>query len=168
MRKQFKNVILIILLLLSVQINGDSRTLKVPGCQNMSKNLKNEGFYFVFESTKRKVFEKRQNVLKWIKSIYKWMNDQHADYGWHDDCWHEDGCRHEDSGGRRDDGGQTKERTNKFLRLKFTQFFNSQFLYSQRPKKIEDRPSKVAQTADSFNKNENSSLKNVYPFGRHD
>ena len=63
---------------MSVQINGGSATLKVPGCENVSKNPKiceNYCFYFYFESTKRKSFEKRQNVCKLVVSILKYFSD---------------------------------------------------------------------------------------------
>ena len=139
-----KNVKFILILVVFLVINGGSSTLRVPGCENVSKNLRICEiccFYFYFESTKRKLFEKRQNVCKWIGFLLKYLSDN------------QDGCF---------------KTTNKVLRLKLTQFLDSQFSYSQRPKKIEDRPSNVGQTADNFNKIENSTLKSVCQFIRHD
>ena len=69
-------------------------------CVKKSENIREtESLYFFLESTKKKVFEKSQNVLKWIKSVSKWINDHHTDEGGN---WY-------DAGGRRDEGCRTKE-----------------------------------------------------------
>ncbi len=77
-KKNFKNVILNILLILSVVFSDSNGAPEGLGGQpstlgwfNVSKAHKTSELWFVYESTKKKRFEKRPNVCKWLKILLK-------------------------------------------------------------------------------------------------
>jgi hypothetical protein len=87
MKNNFKNVILNIFLILSVVFSDSNGAQEGQGGQppalgwfTVSKVSKIREFCFDYESTKKKRFEKRPNVCKWLKILSKSVSQHPVDH----------------------------------------------------------------------------------------
>ena len=81
MRKNLKNVILLIYFVLFACVQVEEEYKEVLGEKKVSKSIKTgENVLVAIESTKRKAFEKRQNVCKWFVFVLKLFSNIQDDH----------------------------------------------------------------------------------------